>query len=47
MDDILIISGSNELMSGSVLVYGREGGEDLTRPYDELHKEIQNISGQR
>ena len=47
MDDILIISGSNELMSGSVLVYGREGGEELTRPYDELHKEIRNPQDRR
>ena len=42
LDDVVLISGGNDLTDGNVSVYVREGGEDITRCPLEVYPEIAN-----
>jgi molybdopterin/thiamine biosynthesis adenylyltransferase len=42
MNDIIIISGGNELTDGNVQIYVRQGGKDLTPDLCAYHPEIAN-----
>lgn len=42
LNDIIIISGGNELTEGNVQIYIRKGGADVTPSLTDYHPEIQN-----
>ncbi len=42
LQDILLISGGNDLTSGNVQVHLKQGGKDLTLPLTAFHPEIQD-----
>lgn len=42
MDDIVLISGGNELTDGNIQVYLRRGGKDVTPKIYDYHPEIKN-----
>lgn len=42
LDEIVLISGGNDLTDGNVQVHVRRGGEDLTFPLARFHPEIQD-----
>ncbi len=45
LDDIILISGGNELTDGNVQVYIKESGKDITAALTRFHPEIRNAKG--
>ncbi|MBP6858604.1 MAG: ThiF family adenylyltransferase [Candidatus Pacebacteria bacterium] len=44
LDDVVLISGGNELMDGNVQIYVRRGGRSILPPITYLHPEIEKPS---
>ena len=44
LDDIILISGGNELIDGNVQIYIRQNGKDITPSLTKYHPEIENYN---
>lgn len=42
LDDVILISGGNEMTDGNVQVYIRQGGKNIKSPLTKYHREIRN-----